>query len=227
MPKVDVFTITGRKSGKVDLPKEIFAAQVNSQLIAQAARVYLVNQRKAGAKTKSRGEVTGSRRKIWRQKGTGRARHGDRYAPIFVGGGVAHGPTGKENYQLRMSKKMKKRALFAALTSEFKNGEILVIKGLAKVEPKTKAMIEVIKNLKLEMKNGRLGLKVSIILPAVLENIKRAGRNIANLRLMQASRLNTYEVLNGGKLILMKESIEVMKETFLDGSNKKLATLKR
>lgn len=245
MPKVDVITITGAKSGKIDLPKEIFAAKVNPQLMAQAVRVYLVNQRRAGAKVKSRSEVSGSRRKIWRQKGTGRARHGDQYAPIFVGGGVAHGPTGEENYRLKMSKKMKKRALFSALTSKFKAKEILVVKGLEKIEPKTKEMAKIIKNLtrprpdeveKLKIKNdsdperiensrqsrNKSKFKISVILPEILENIIRAGRNISGLNLRQAKQLNTYEVLNGGKLVFMDKSLEVLKDTFLDKPNKKV-----
>lgn len=208
MPKADLLTITGRKSGKIDLPKEIFAAKINESLMTQAVRVYLSNQRRAKAKVKTRGEVRGSRRKIWRQKGTGRARHGDRYAPIFVGGGRAHGPTGKENYQLKMSKKMRRQALFSAMTSKFKEDEILVVKGLEKVEPKTKEMAGVLEKLTKDR-------KLTIILPEVIENVIRAARNIKGISLAQANLLNTYQVLNGGKLILMKESVDKLKETYL------------
>ena len=209
MPRVNLLTIRGTKSGTVTLPKEIFAVKVNPQLMAQAVRVYLANQRKAKAKTKTRGEVRGSRRKIWRQKGTGRARHGDLYAPIFVGGGRAHGPRGVENYQLKMSKKMKRAALFSALTSKLKDKEIFVVKDLEKIEPKTKKMAQILqKKLKIEG-------KVLIILPEVLDNVMRAARNIRGVSLAQASLLNTYQVLNGGKLLLMKESIDRLKETFL------------
>lgn len=215
MPKVDVYTAKGSKSSKIDLPKEIFAAKVNPELMAQAVRVYLANQRKAKAKVKNRGEVTGSRRKIWRQKGTGRARHGDRYAPIFVGGGVTHGPTGQENYKLKMSKKMRQKSLFSALTSKLQNKEILVLSGLEKIEPKTKEMNRVLTELKLDQG------KTSLVLPGALANVVRAGRNIARLGLMQANQLNTYGVLNGGKLVLMKESIGVIKETFLVRAAKK------
>jgi len=215
MPKADLLTITGRKSGKIDLPKEIFAAEVNEKLMAQAIRVYLVNQRRAKAKVKTRGEVRGSRRKIWRQKGTGRARHGDRYAPIFVGGGRAHGPTGVQNYRLKMSKKMRRAALFSALTSKLKDGEVLVVKGLEEVEPKTKEMVGVLqklsKNWNLEPETWNL----TIILPEAIDNLIRTARNIKGVSLAQANLLNTYQVLNGGKLILMKESVDKLKETFL------------
>jgi LSU ribosomal protein L4P len=138
MPKTDLLDINGKKVGTINLPPEIFAAEVNPPLMAQAVRVYLANQRKAHPKTKTRAEVNRTKAKWYRQKGTGRARHGSRAAPIFVGGGVAHGPTGEQNYQLKMPKKMKKAALFSALTSKFKEKEILVVKGLEKIEPKPK-----------------------------------------------------------------------------------------
>lgn len=215
MPRIDIYNTKGEKSGKLTLPKEIFAASVNKYLIAQAVRVYLSNQRKARAKSKSRGQVQGSGRKIYRQKGTGRARHGDRYAPIFVGGGIAHGPKGIENWQLKMPKKMKRLALFSALTDKLKEKEIIVVEGLEKVKPKTKAMVKVIQNLKLKMKNGRLRQKVLLILPQTIESVSRASRNIAKLKLIQADLLNPYEVLKGGKLVLTKPAVKVIKETFL------------
>jgi large subunit ribosomal protein L4 len=195
------------------LPKEIFGVKVNESLMAQAVRVYLSNQRKAQAKTKSRSEVRGSRRKIWRQKGTGRARHGDRFAPIFVGGGRAHGPTGEQNYKLKMSKKMKKQALFSALTSQLKAGNVLVVKGLAKTEPKAKPMAALLHKLCDDKKS-------TLVLPSAIKNVIRATNNLEKTRLAQASLLNAYEVLNGGKLVLMAESIEVLKSTFLKKSKK-------
>jgi len=209
MAKVDVYDIKGKKTSQTTLPKEMFDAKINKPLMVQAVKVYLGNQRKARAKTKTRGEIRGSTRKIYRQKGTGRARHADRYAPIFVGGGVAHGPTGKENYKRKMSKKMRRLALFSALTSKLKAKEIMVINGLVKVKPKTKEMA---KSLFSPQKEKG---KISIVLPEVLENVIRAGKNIPNLNFIQAKQLNTYQVLNAGQLIFMKESIIVLKEVFL------------
>jgi large subunit ribosomal protein L4 len=208
MPKVNVLSIQGKKIGTVELPKEIFSVKINEDLMAQAVRVYLSNQRKSGAKTKKRSEIRGSRRKIWRQKGTGRARHGDRYAPIFVGGGVAHGPTGQENWKRKLTKKMRRSALFSALTSKLKADEVLVVKGLEKVEPKTKKMAQVLK--KLVQKK-----KLTLILPEKTESVIRGARNIEGVNLAQARLLNTYGVLNGGTLVLMKESIDKLKEVYL------------
>lgn len=215
MARIDVYNTKGKKTGKVSLPKEIFAVEVNQSLMAQAVRVYLANQRRAQAKKKRRGEIKGSTRKIHRQKGTGRARHGDRYAPIFVGGGIAHGPTGKENFKLKMPKKMRRRALFSALTNRLKEKAIIIIDGLVKIDPKTKEMIKIMENLKMAVKNGKLKEKVSLVLDKPTENVSRAARNIVGLKLTQASLLNTYVVLNAGKLIVTKESIKKLKETFL------------
>ena len=211
MPKTDLLDINGKKVGTINLPPEIFAAEVNPQLMAQAVRVYLANQRKAQPKTKTRAEVNRTKAKWYRQKGTGRARHGSRAAPIFVGGGVAHGPTGEQNYKLKMPKKMKKAALFSALTSKFKEKEILVVKGLEKIEPKTKRMAEIIKKFKIQ--NSKF--KILLILPKVLKNIVLAGRNLKNLEITQANDLNTYQVLASDRLIFVPEAIDKLKEVFL------------
>ena len=211
MPKTDLLDINGKKVGTINLPPEIFAAEVNPLLMAQAVRVYLANQRKAHPKTKTRAEVNRTKAKWYRQKGTGRARHGSRAAPIFVGGGVAHGPTGEQNYQLKMPKKMKKAALFSALTSKFKEKEILIVKGLEKIEPKTKKMAEALEKLKVKSQK----LKVMLVLSKPLENLIRSGRNLENLEITQATDLNTYQVLASDKLIFLPESVDKLKEVFL------------
>ncbi len=210
MPKADLLTISGKKAGKINLPSSIFAAKINPKLVAQAVRVYLANQRKAHPKTKTRAEVNRTKAKWYRQKGTGKARHGSRAAPIFVGGGVAHGPIGNQNYKLKMSKKMKQAALFSALTSKFKNGDILVVKGLEKIEPKTKKIAEAFKKLKISSQES----KILLVLPQVLENVIRAARNLENVSLTPVNSLNTYEVLAKEKIIFMPQSIDKLKEIF-------------
>jgi large subunit ribosomal protein L4 len=221
MPTIDVYSTSARKLKKMTLPRQIFGAKVNPPLMAQAVRVYLGNQRQAPAKTLRRGEISLSGRKIYRQKGTGRARHGDKKAPIFVKGAKAHGPTGEQNFKLKMSKQMRKQALFSALTSKLKEKEVMVISGLEKIKPKTKEMAKIIQNLKIKNQNGEVKGKITFVLPQVLENVLRAGRNIPAVNLKQAKQLNTYGVLNGGLLIFMKESIGVLKETFLQNQTSK------
>jgi large subunit ribosomal protein L4 len=218
--KVDVFDTSGEKVGKIKLPEEIFAAKVNKNLMGQAVRVYLANQRQWTASTKTRGEIVGSRRKIWRQKGTGRARHGDRYAPIFVGGGVAHGPKPKK-LKLALPKKMRRRALFSALTSQLERKAIIIVEGMEKIEDKTAAMIEVLKNLNLKTKNSKLKEKVLLVLPEKLPTVMRAARNLAKLELALASLLNTYQVLNNEKLVFLKPSIKVLEKIFIKSKSTK------
>lgn len=202
MPQIDVYDIKGTKKGKVSLPPALFAAKVNSRLMAQAVRVYLARKRRAGAKTKTRGEVSRTKAKVWRQKGTGRARHGARSAPIFVGGGVAHGPRGNQNYVLKLSKKMRHLALASALTSKLKEGQILVIDGLEKVEPKTREMVAVLKVFDLDRK----GLKKLVVTDKDNQNLSLASRNIKEVTLAPFSSLNTYQVLAAGKVIFLKKS---------------------
>jgi len=218
MLKIDLYTIAGTKSGEVELPKEIFGVKINEPLMAQAVRVYLSNQRKAGAKTKTRSEVAKTTAKWFKQKGTGRARHGSKSAPIFVGGGVSHGPTGEQNYQLKMPKKMKQQALFSALSSKFKEKEILAVKDLGKIENKTKKMNEALSKLKAHfdkqpVKNKKA--EILIILDKKNENIARVSRNIKDVQFVQIDQLNTYQILNGGQLLFMKEAIEKLKETWI------------
>lgn len=209
MIKTDLYTIDGKKEGKIDLSEEIFAVKVKPVLLSQAVRVFLSNQRKAGAKAKTRSEVSGSGVKIYRQKGTGRARHGDRYAPIFVGGGVAHGPTGWENYRLKLSKKMRRKALFGSLTSKFKAGEIVFVTGLEKIGSKTKKTAQALDKI--------IGpkQKVLIIHSGNSEDLLRSAGNLAGVSLQSASRLNSYLVLNGGQLVFSKESLSVLEKTYL------------
>lgn len=212
MPTVDVYSISGKKLSKISLPKDIFAVEINKKLIAQAVKVYLSNQRQANAKTKTRSEVNFSTRKIWKQKGTGRARHGAKSAPIFVKGGRAHGPTGEQNYKLKLSQTMKQKALISALTQKLKNNQLIVIKGLEKIKGKTKEMEVIMSKVNPPAGGPKSKVKITIILPKVWENVIRAGRNIPYLNFLQIKQLNTYEVLNGGILVFTKESIEALKE---------------
>jgi large subunit ribosomal protein L4 len=214
MPTIDVYNIAGKKVGRTELPKEIFNVRVNPKVVAQSVRSFLSNQRRAKAKTKTRGEVSGSGRKIWRQKGTGRARHGDRYAPIFVGGGRAHGPTGEQNYLRKLSKKMKKVALFNALTSKYKSKDITIIGGLAKIAAKTKEFEQFLVALNIWPREVSRP-SVLVVLPTKIEPVIRAARNLEKVDLVQANCLSSYQVLAHQKLVFMKESLEKLKENFL------------
>ncbi len=209
-PSVDLYDLSGKVTGKVTLPAVIFAAKENKPLVAQAVRVYLANQRKGTVSTKSRGEVQGSTRKIYRQKGTGRARHGSNRAPIFVHGGVAFGPKPRD-YSLKLPQKMKRVALFSALSAKVKDGEIKVISGLASIEPKTKVMAQLMKQLSSDAKKRN----VLLITEKDTENISRAAKNLEGISYTAASRLNVYDVLTSKMLILMQESVAMLEKTFI------------
>jgi large subunit ribosomal protein L4 len=210
--KQSVYDVKGKVAESINLPAEIFGVKINKTLMTQAVRVYLANQRRGTLSTKSRGEVKISTRKIYRQKGTGRARHGAKSAPIFVGGGIAFGPKPRD-FSLKLNQNMKRVALFSALTSKLKDGEIKVVTGLEKIEPKTKKMVDVIDKLELNGKNAQ----VLLIMPSGNENVNivKAGRNIKGITVTSANLINTYEVLVNKRILFMKSSIDSLKETFL------------
>lgn len=207
-----VFDIKGKVAGNIDLPQEIFNAKINGPLMSQAVRVYLANQRQGTVKTKNRGEVNATTKKIWQQKGTGRARHGSKRAPLFVGGGLAFGPRPRD-LSLSISKKMKTLALFSALSSKLKDQELKIVKGLEALTPKTKIMAGVLKNLGID--NDKRVLLVMPKKSAESENVYRASRNIEGIEILSANTLNAYKVLDNTLVLLMKESIDTLKDTFI------------
>ncbi|MFH0979637.1 MAG: 50S ribosomal protein L4 [Candidatus Roizmanbacteria bacterium] len=211
---VPVYDINGKEKGNLDLPKEVFSIVVKPQLLAQAVRVYQFNQRQGTASTKTRGEVVGSTRKIYRQKGTGRARHGDIKAPIFVGGGVVGGPKPKD-YSLNINKKQKRKAFFGALTLKLKEKNILGIADSAlKIEPKTKLVANFLKTLKLT------GKKITFVLSKMeKKNFALATGNLSRVNLIDCQSLNTYQILSSTKLIFFESSLEVFRKHFLKNEN--------
>lgn len=209
----DIYNTHAEIIGKINLPEEIFKAKINPVLMTQAVRVYLANQRLGTHSSKTRAVVSGSTRKIYRQKGTGRARHGDIKAPIFIGGGIAHGPKPKD-YSLLLPQRMKKQALFSSLTDKFQEGRIKIISGLETIEPKTKKMVKVLNNLYFAS-DRKKPQKVLLVLPEKQENVFLAGRNLNYLQISQAKLLNTYEVLNNQNLLFTKEAIQILEKNFL------------
>lgn len=209
----DIYNIKGEAIGKISLPAEIFDAKINPVLLRQAVHVYTANQRLGTHSTKTRSEVSGSTRKIYRQKGTGRARHGDIKAPIFIGGGIAHGPKPRD-YSLSLPKKMKRLALFGALTDKLQNGRLKIVAGLADIKPKTKSMLETLDNLQLINKNNKGQLSVLLVLAGNVDNIILAGRNLKGLEAVSARLLNTYEVLKRENLLIMEEAVKILEENF-------------
>jgi len=205
-PSLVIYNIEGKEEKTVQLPKEIFSVSANPKLLAQAVRVFLVNQRQGNVSVKTRGEVIGSTRKIYRQKGTGKARHGAIKAPIFVGGGVAHGPKQK-NYNLKFNKKEKKLALFAALSIKLKEKKVFGLDDKAlTIKPKTKIFVNFLEHLKLLDKNNL------IVLPKMEKNnLILAMRNIPGVSFVDVRSLNPYLVLKSNNLVFVEKALEVFK----------------
>ena len=201
--KAPIFDLKGEVVEQISLPEEVFGAKVNSLLLAQAVRVYLANQRTGTHSTKTRSEITGSTRKIYRQKGTGRARHGDIKAPIFIGGGVAHGPKPKD-YSLDFPSKMKKAALISALSDKWSQGNIKIIKGLEKLPAKTREIISLLSKLSLNFSDKE---KVLILTSGKMQSILLAARNIRSITTLPVSILNTYEVLSHNNLLITSDAL--------------------
>lgn len=206
--KAQVYNIKAEKVGEITLPKAVFETEVSEKLIAQAIRVHLANQRSSFAKTKTRSEVAGTRQKVWAQKGTGRARHGNRTAPIFVGGGVALGPRGDQNYILSLSKKMKKVALNSLLSKFAKEKRILVVEQINTLTPKTKEAQKLLTGLKANNEVLSTSSKVGIITTKTLTNVKRAFGNLEKVNLLSLKSLNSYDLANQQFLIVSKKALK-------------------
>lgn len=196
---VPVYTLENKKSGKLELPKELFGMKVNKPLLAQVVRVYLNNLKAHYSSTKTRSEVAGSTRKIQVQKGTGHARHGSIRAPIFVGGGMALGPKFRK-VTLDLPKKMKRAALQSALSSKFAEGEVFGIKDLEGASGKTKQMATLLKNL---------GKKDTLLVfEGKNDKLARATRNLRSIKILPTEQLNAFEAMAHQTLLLTKEAVE-------------------
>lgn len=200
MSTAATFNIKGEKVEAVTLPKELFGIEVKPQLLAQAVRVWLSNQRKGNAKTKTRKDVAKTTAKMFKQKGTGRARHGSYAAPIFVGGGIAHGPSGEQNYKLTLPAKMRKLALLGALSAKAAAHEVMVIQGSDKATGKTKQLAWLPEEKKL------------VVVNKDQTKFKQAVRNINQTSVRGPEGLSAYEILAHKQLILTKEVIANIKK---------------
>jgi large subunit ribosomal protein L4 len=200
-----LFSLDGKAVGSMALPKEVFAAEINESLINQALRVYLNNKKGHYSNTKTRGEVEGSTRKIFKQKGTGRARHGSIRANIFVGGGIALGPKSR-NVTLELPQKMKRLALISALSKKAKEGNIKGLSGLEISKGKTKEFANFLK-----LVESRSAL---FVIDGKESTIQRATKNLGKVRTLSVLEMNTLEVLKYQTLILTKEAVSALETRF-------------
>ncbi len=200
--KVPVWNMSGQQVDEIELRPDIFEAPINVPLMHQALVRQLANARLGTHKTKTRGEVNRTTAKWYRQKGTGRARHGSRNAPIFVGGGIAHGPKPRSYYQ-RMPKKMRRAALRSALSVKAGQQQIVVVDRLELSEPKTREMREVLTRL-------NVGENALILLPGRNETVEKSVRNLPKVKALHASYLNIRDLLQYDKVVMLLGALQVI-----------------
>ena len=199
--RVPVLNMQGEQVGEIELRPDIFEVPVNVPLMHQALVRQLANARQGTHSTKTRGENNRTKAKWYRQKGTGRARHGSRNAPIFVGGGIAHGPKPR-SYRQRMPRKMRRAALRSALS--VKAGQIVLVDELAMEQPRTKVMKQVLEHLAVD--EG----KVLILLPERNEAVEYSARNLPRVRTLRASYLNIRDLLGADHIVMPLGALEVV-----------------
>ncbi len=216
MSKVNTYNLQGKKIGTVNLPPEVFDIKANPELIHQALVAQLSSQRQSLAHVKDRSEKRGGGRKPWRQKGTGRARHGSIRSPIWRGGGVTFGPRKDRKLKKKINKKMKRKALLMCLSSKAEHKELIVLDNLELEKPKTKLMAEIFKNI---LKKGE---KSSLVIAPSdkkkNQNLIKANQNIPYSKTIPVDSLNVLDLLSFKYLILSKEVIKVIKQIY--GSDK-------
>ncbi len=190
------FTISGQPKQTVNLPAQVFGVKPNPTLLAQAVRIYLGNRRRTAAKTKTRGEVAGSTRKIFKQKGTGRARHGAIRAPIFVGGGIAHGPAGNQNYSASLPTVMRRQAMLGSLSAKAAAKQVVVVSP--------------------DRATGKTGQvtwladsqSMLVVTTLAATKFNLAVRNLDRTDVLPANQLNAYAVLAHTKLVIIEPALE-------------------
>ncbi|HEY0787489.1 MAG TPA: 50S ribosomal protein L4 [Thermoanaerobaculia bacterium] len=204
MPTIDVKDMQSKKVGSVELPEDIFAYPYKEHLIHEAVRNYLASLRAGTHKTKTRSEVSGSGKKPFRQKGTGRARQGGNRPPIHRHGGTVFGPVPRD-YSYKMNVREKKAALKSALSRKLKDGRLLAVRELALDEPKTKALVE---------RFGGLGLEGKTLIVDSLENVNvvLASRNHPEMRMVDPLQINVYDVVNSRYILISESALQRLTE---------------
>ena len=202
--EVSVLNINGQETGrKVALNDAIYGIEPNEHVLYLAVKQYLANQRQGTAKSKERSEMSGSTRKLGRQKGGGGARRGDINSPVLVGGGRVFGPKPRD-YRQKLNKKVNILARKSALSYQAKENGIIVVEDFTLEAPQTKDFLNIVKNLKVE------GKKVLVVLPTEDKNVYLSARNLKEAQVMGAANINTYKILNADAVIIAESSLETI-----------------
>jgi len=205
---LDIYKIDGSVSGeKIELTDDIFGIHPNDHAIYLSVKSYLANQRQGSHKSKERGEVSGGGKKPWKQKGRGGARAGTTRSPLWVGGGTIFGPRPRD-YREDIPKKVKKLARRSALSYKVKDEQLIVVEDFNFENPKTKEFANMLKALKVS------GKKVLLLTKENMETIYQSGRNIDKVRVLEAAKASTYDILNNQVLLLQKGAVETIINSF-------------
>lgn len=205
----DVYNLKNEVVGEVELSDKIFGVKWNPRLVHQALVAQLANARRPWAHAKTRAEVRGGGRKPWRQKGTGRARHGSTRSPLWVGGGKAHGPSNLRDYSQKINKKMKRLAIMSAISKKMRDKEVKIFENFNIEKPKTKILSEILRPIFNQQKNVK---KFDLLLVAEKENknLVRASRNLIKTKATLPESLNVYDILNYKNIFIDRSSAEIM-----------------
>ena len=199
MAVLDVQNVKGKQVSQVELADDVFSVPVKSSVLHEVVTMQLANRRAGTAAVKHRSDITGSRRKLYRQKGTGRARRGDIKSPLLRGGGVVFGPDGR-NYKYQVPKKVKKLALTMALSSKFNEKELVVLDRFELEEIKTKEVVGALDALKLK--------SALIVTDEKNENLELSSRNVRNVKVLRSEGLNVYDILKYRTLVLLEPAVK-------------------
>lgn len=199
VPEVKLFNQDGSEAGNVELAEAVFGIEPNEHVIHQAVVMQRAAKRQATHAVKDRSQVRGGGRKPWRQKGTGRARHGSIRSPQWVGGGVVFGPRTERNYKQKMPKKVRRLALKSALSSKVQNDNLIVLNELNFEAPKTKQMVEVLNNLKADN-------KALIVTAEKQDNVLLSANNLQNVKVVTVNEVNVLDIISYEKLIITKDA---------------------
>ena len=206
MPTIDVYNVEGKKVSTVDLKEEIFGIEPNEAIVHSVLINFLANQRQGTQSTKTRSEVSGGGRKPWRQKGTGRARQGSIRAPQWIKGGIALGPKPR-SYYYTVNKKERQLAVKSVLSSKVLENELVVVDSLDMKEIKTKEMVKVLNNLKVEG-------KTLMLLPEKNENVQKSARNIEGVKTTLVNTINVYDLLKYKNLVITLDTVKKLEEVY-------------
>jgi large subunit ribosomal protein L4 len=206
--KIQVFNSKGEKKEQYELPSDIFGIIPNNSLIHQVYRYQVLNTLYPVAHTKDRSEVRGGGKKPWKQKGTGRARHGSTRSPIWRKGGITFGPTSLRNFAISVNKKMKRKALFMALSTRVNDGKFILVDDFALSEMKTKNALSILNNLKLN------STKTLLVFDRKDKNIEKSFANISNISLIPFDSLNLMDILKTDTILTDINSVESIKNIY-------------